>query len=57
LLDAVADALEREAHEVDRPRRALVLAWTRLTLTLWRVGARTTEQAIADLRAVSPARV
>jgi hypothetical protein len=55
LLDAAADTLEQEARESDRSRRALLLVWTRSTLTQWRTGVLTTEQAVARLRAVSGA--
>jgi hypothetical protein len=50
LLDAAAEALDAEACEISRPRRALMLAWTRATLAQWRCGALTIEQAVANLR-------
>jgi hypothetical protein len=54
LLDAAAESLEREANEVDRSRRAELLAWTRWTLSQWRGGILTTQQAVAQLRSGSP---
>jgi hypothetical protein len=51
LLDAAAEALDAEARETSRTRRALMLAWTRATRARWRSGVLTTEQAVADLRA------
>jgi hypothetical protein len=53
LLDLATDTLEQEAQETDRSRRALLLVWTRITLTQWRTGVLTTEQAVARLRAVN----
>lgn len=51
LLQAVEDTLEREALETDRSRRTVLLMWTRTTLTQWRRGALTSEQAVARLQA------
>jgi hypothetical protein len=51
LLDAAVEALEQEASETDRTRRAQLLARTRLTLTQWKTGVLTTEQAVASLQA------
>jgi hypothetical protein len=51
LLDAAVEALEQEANETDRTRRAVLLARTRATLAQWRTGVLTTEQAVADLHA------
>ena len=56
LLDAAAEALELEARETCRTRRAVLLAWTRATLTQWRTGVLTTEQAVARLQACPVAR-
>jgi hypothetical protein len=50
LLDAAAEALDAEAREISLARRARMLAWTRATLTQWRSGVLTTEQAVARLR-------
>ncbi|MGH7296397.1 MAG: hypothetical protein ACRELB_15775 [Polyangiaceae bacterium] len=51
LLDAAADTLEHEAHEVDWARRTALLARTRATLSHWRIGLLSTEQAVAELEA------
>jgi hypothetical protein len=49
LLDAAAEALEQEAQEKDRSRRALLLFWIRTTLAEWRSGSLTTEEAVVNL--------
>jgi hypothetical protein len=51
LLDAAAVTLEQEAREVDWVRRAALLARTRATVSQWRGGLLSTDQAVAELEA------
>jgi hypothetical protein len=50
LVQAVQDVLARERAETDWFRRARLLADTRATLTGWRTGRLTAEQATLELR-------
>ena len=49
LVQAVCEVLDLEAMESDLSRRAKILAGARVTLTRWREGRLTAEQAIALL--------
>lgn len=50
LLDAIANALDREASASDVEQRARLLAATRTTIEEWLRGRLTTEEAVALLR-------
>src|SRR5208282_3309777 len=54
LVQAVCETLDREAREDDQWQRAVLLAWARLTLSQWRAGTISTEQAVTNLRAPHP---
>ena len=54
LLDAVADALERERREPDTLRREALLRTIRLTLRQWREGSISDADAIRCFRMPSP---
>jgi hypothetical protein len=49
LVDAVIAALDDEALEHDRARRAALLTWTRATITRWSMGVLTADEAAAQI--------
>jgi hypothetical protein len=49
LMNAVMAALDEEACEHDRTRRAALLTWTRATFAQWSAGALTAEEAAARI--------
>ncbi len=50
LMEAVTNALEREAAERDVEKRAQLLTATRATIEAWTRGRLTTEQAVLLIR-------